>query len=77
MRLSLTPSHDDHRGRHPPANTHAEVSRILLYPFSGFITCVTCWGSGSGLVGFVPMFFGLPDPDPLVRDPDQDPSIIK
>ncbi len=35
-----------------------------------------CWGSGS--VGFVPMFLGLLDPDPVVRgiDPDPDPSII-
>ncbi len=26
---------------------------------------------------FEAMFFGLPDPDPLVRGPDLDPSIIK
>ncbi len=37
-----------------------------------------CWGSRSGSAGSqdrrIRMFFGLPDPDPLVRGMDLDPA---
>jgi hypothetical protein len=38
------------------------------------------WQSGAVLrirIRRIRMFFGLPDPDPLVRGPDPDPSILK
>jgi len=56
-----------------------QLSRFDAVPYILFI--FQCCGAGS--VGSVPMFLGLPDPDPLVRgtdpspDPALDPYIIK
>ena len=64
-----------HRQPHQPRGQAADQGNTAMFRdcknLEGFTTVVRI------RIRRIQMFFGLPDPDPFVRDTDPDPYIIK